>query len=184
MPEEPIHALITGRFELGFIVELPNGQSGQLRVPEMSRSTAEWDRSTDQKAGIGSTVAVYVVRQNDGDNFFSEFTAEERSERDKRREDWIKALNEATVGQTLEVRVERKLEWGCICRQQAEPFLEGVLATQETVTQNRLPTQCATRSADWEQLAEGTTVPVAITHKQWAHWRYMLYFSLSGQPNG
>lgn len=178
MLEEPIHAVITARFDLGFIVEHPNGQVGQLRVPEMSPLTAEWDRSTEEQAGIGNTVAVYVVRESDGNYLFSEFSAEERSARDKKHEDWIEAQEQAKVGQSLDVRIEHKLEWGCICRQEVEPFLEGVIARQETVAKNQLPSRCAVAPSDWDQLTEGATVTVVISHKQWAHWRYILYFSL------
>ncbi len=155
MPEEPIHAVITARFDLGFILEHPNGRSGELRVPEMSRSTAEFDRSSDANSGIGSIIQVYVVRENGGEYLFSEFSIEERSARDKMQERWIKAQEQAKVGNSLDVRVEHKHEWGCICRQESEPFLEGVIATIDTVRKNRLPTQCATTSPEWERLAEG-----------------------------
>jgi hypothetical protein len=179
MPEEPIRAIIASRFDLGYIVKHPNGRLGQLRVPEMSRSTAECDRSADTGAGIGNTVEVYVVRETDDGYLFSEFSAEERSRRQQKREDWLRAQEQAEVGQALLVRVERKLQWGCICRQEAEPFLEGVILAPETAAKNRLPSQCAPVASDWERLMQGSSVAVEIVHKQWQHWRYVLYFSLS-----
>ncbi len=184
LSEKPMRAVITARFDLGFYVRLSDGRSGQLRVPEMSSATADWDRSTDQRDGIGRPVNVYLVREIDDRCYFSEFSAEERSVRDEKRQDWIKAQIQAKVGQSLNVRIERKLEWGCICRQEAKPFLEGVIATPETVTKNQLPLHCATGPADWDALTEGVTVPVVVSYKQWAHWRYMLYFSLADKEDG
>ncbi|WP_039961426.1 hypothetical protein [Rhodopirellula europaea] len=55
MSERCIRVYITGRFDLGFIVEHPNGTSGQLRVPEMSPVTAELEQSTEV-----STVSVVI----------------------------------------------------------------------------------------------------------------------------
>ena len=179
MQEKPIRAVITARFDLGFIVELPNGRHGQLRVLEMLRSTAELDRSPEQHVGIGHSVNVYVIRELEGDYLLSEFSAEERSERDQREQDWIKAQEQARLGDLLTVRIEHKREWGCICRQEVAPFLQGVLATTETVVKNQLPSQCAVVPADWVRLSEGSNVLVVIVHKRWSHWRHLLYFSLS-----
>lgn len=180
-PEELVHAVITARFDLGFIVEHPNGRFGQLRVPEMSRLTAECDRSPEERAGIG--ISVDVVHETDDGYLFSEFSAAERSARDEKHEDWIKAQEEARVGHTLFVHVERKLDWGCICRQEAEPFLEGVIASPETIAKNQLPSQCVVAASDWDRLTTGSSLCVVIAHKQWAHWRYNLYFSLNDQSS-
>ena len=178
MPEKPIHATIVSRFDLGFIVQCPDGRSGQLRVPEMSPTTAQWDRSAESEAGIGNAVDVYVLHKNDSEYLFSEFSAEQRSARAEKQEAWIIAQEQATIGETLHVRIERKLQWGCLCRQEAEPFLEGVIATSETVASHQLPTQCAVSEAEWNQLTEGEIVRVTIFYKQWAQWRYLLYFTL------
>ena len=180
MTENSIRAVITARFDLGFIVELPNGRFGQLRAPEMSHATAELDGSPEKHAGIGNTVDVYVIREMEGDYLLSEFSAEQRSERDQKHRDWITAQEKAQLGASLMVCVQHKLEWGCICRQEAAPFLQGVLATAETVAKKQLPPACAVDAADWARLSEGSNVRVIITHKQWSHWRQLLYFSLSG----
>ena len=183
MTEKPIRAVVTSPFDLGFILQHPNGRYGQLRVPEMSDSTAGWDRSPEGQAGVGSTIEVYVIRESNNEYLFSEFSTKERSQRDKKREDWISAQEQAKVGLSLVVRVEQKLSWGCICRQETEPFLEGVIATIDTAAKNKLPVQCATDAVEWEQLREGSVVPVEISYKQWSHWRHMLYFSLQSLPS-
>lgn len=114
MAELPVRAVIKSRFDLGFVLQHPDSRFGELRVSEMSRSTAEWDRSPDADAGIGNTVDVYVVRDTGDGYLFSEFSADERTAREQRHQGWLAAQEQARVGSELFVRVERKLEWGCI----------------------------------------------------------------------
>ena len=120
---------------------------------------------------------MYVVLETDDGYLFSEFSTEERSARDQKHVDWIKAQEQAAVGHTLLVRVEQKLEWGCICRQEQEPFLEGVILTPETVFKNHLPPQCSVAGSVLHRLTNGSSVSVVITHKRWDNGCYILYFS-------
>lgn len=184
LTENPFHGVISARFDMGFYVELADGRCGQLRVPEMSSSTAAWDRSNNEQDGINESVSVYLIREIDDRYYFSEFSAKERQERDEKHQEWIKAQEEAEIGKSLTVRIERKLEWGCVCRQETEPFLAGIIATHETVTKNQLPAHCAAGHNDWEALTEGATFEVEVCHKKWSHWRYMLYFSLTDALDG
>lgn len=178
LSEEPVIAVVTARFDLGFYVELADGRTGQLRVPEMLPGTAEWDRSADKGAGIGRMVEVYLDLEADGRHYFSEYSSDERAERERKHKSWLQAQEQATVGKELTVLIEHKPDWGCICREQSEPFLEGVIPTSSTVATNRLPPDCAVTVADWKGLTVGKSVAVSIAAKKQVGWGHILYFSL------
>ncbi len=180
--EEAVTARIVDRFGRGFVVESEAGLVGQLRVPEMSPLTANWERSGQKYAGIGQTIEVYVVEQGDHGVIFSELSALSRAARDCKRADWLRAHEEARVGTLLDVRIEHKLAWGCVCRQEGPPFLEGVLATPQTVAEHQLPPECAVGPQRWGRLLERETVSVVIAAKRWRDWRHVLYFSLYEPP--
>ena len=48
-----VRATIVGKFDLGLILRHPSGREGQLRVPEMTSTTREYDRSGDMDTALG-----------------------------------------------------------------------------------------------------------------------------------
>ncbi|MEO1529393.1 MAG: hypothetical protein AAFX06_28565 [Planctomycetota bacterium] len=181
--EETICGSIVATFDLGFILEFLDGRRGELRTPEMSQATADWER---QATGLGNEVEVYVVSNlapHGGYLLLSEYSANERCERQRQWDAAIEARERTAIGSKLTVRIERKLTWGCLCRQTTEPFLEGVLSAPTEAERHGVPEASRIISRDWEPLQEGNTIAVLVCHRRNLQSGVSLHFELAS-PNG
>ena len=177
--ETPRSAVITAPFDLGLILEFPNGRTGMLRTPEMSEKTAQWERDG---SGVGKQVSVYVVREiktaSGGYDLLSEFSAQERADRIRDHGAWLKAQEQVQMGTRILTRIRLKLPWGCLCRQEAKPFLEGVIPAPENAAKHDLPMECAISQREWDELVEGRPIAVFVSHRRRVQWGDILYFAI------
>ena len=120
---------------------------------------------------------VYIVRERDDRCLFSEFSAAEREQRERFAElAFASAGNKPKSGVVCLSISKEKLEWGCICRE-TEGILEGVILAQSVVEQNGWSEPELQMTKDcWESLRVGIPVEVVIVRKEYAHWRYVMYF--------
>jgi hypothetical protein len=117
-------ATIIDKFDLGYIVELPDHSTAQLRVIEMKGITLDYHLQRKDEQLFGQKVNVYTLRQS----LVSEYSDAERAQRDdieKQRQD---ALRSCSAGKYYTVQVIAIRDWGCICQTETG-LLNGSLLT-------------------------------------------------------
>jgi hypothetical protein len=175
--ETPIRAVVTSRFDLGFILKHPDGLLGQLRVPEMSAATAALDRAGEPDAGLGVELDVYVIKLFQDTYLFSEYSGAERQERERQEQLAVEARSRVPIGEMLTVTVNQKGDWGCLCRDASGP-LEGIVLSRVMLEKEGWSNpEMLAASHLVDQLTVGSLIEVRVARKEWSsRGRYVVYF--------
>lgn len=121
-------ATIIDKFDLGYILELPDHSAAQLRAIEMKGITLDCHLQRREEQLFGQKVNVYTLRQVEQLSLVSEYSDAERAQRDaleKQRQDELRSCSE---GKHYTVQVIAIRDWGCIC-QTVTGLLSGALLT-------------------------------------------------------
>ena len=153
--ETPFVGKIKRRFDLGFILELPFGAEGQLRVPFMSKDSLRIYDEPDKNACVDTELTVYVIAESDRDCLLTEYSPNERN----RRKSFVL---DTKAGDRLSVVVKNKTSWGCICKD-ADNLLTGTILASDMIEKYEIQDPELTLSdAAWETLKPGDTLIVEI----------------------
>lgn len=119
-----IKATIIDRFDLGYILQLEDGRQSQLRVIEMQGLCLQCHLDGREPELFGTLIEVDVVDETDDFIWLSQFTSDERRQRQLESDRKEEANSACRIGQTFRVRLSRVLDWGCIF-EQVDGDLEG-----------------------------------------------------------
>jgi len=112
-----VTANILCKFDLGYLLKLEDGTAGQLRVIEMKGEALEHHLKSIEENLYGTQLQVYIIHRSPDGVLLSQFSPEERLEREALRTLEQQAKENCKIGQIYEMQITREMAWGYICRQ-------------------------------------------------------------------
>ncbi|MCP5170103.1 MAG: hypothetical protein H6999_10135 [Hahellaceae bacterium] len=115
MNEEPVIARIKSKFDLGYIVELEDGQKAQLRLPEQKGRELKHHIEQTEELLYGEDIPVYVTYKDEQVCSVSQFSCLERREREELEQRKAMVRENCAIGDIYTMEIDKELEWGYIC---------------------------------------------------------------------
>ena len=119
-------ATIIDCFDLGYLLELENGKPAQLRVVEMKGEELEYHLKSEEAKLFGKEIIAEIIFEDHEQVVLSQFSKEERDEKERIYKLEQKALEEFQIGQQLKFQVSQEYDWGFIC-EEIEGFLKAAI---------------------------------------------------------
>jgi hypothetical protein len=120
------NTIIEGKFDLGYIIKLPDGSKAELRLLEMKGNTLKHHIENNEEALFGTTVSVDIISKSGNLIAVSQFTKQERDEKKEIDKKKAEARKTCKVGEEYIVQVSKEYEWGYVC-DQVNGFIEGAV---------------------------------------------------------
>jgi hypothetical protein len=124
-----IKAEVIGKFDLGYITRLEDGREGQLRAIEMKSDCLQPHIKGLEHELFGKIIRAYIIKEADNRVLLSQFSDEDREQREKESELKSLAVEACKIGQEFEVEIVRKLQWGFFFKQ-VSGYLESAIKNE------------------------------------------------------
>ena len=122
----PIRVKITGRFDLGYLVQDKHHAQGQLRAPEMTGETLEHHIKGQEHLLFGKEIDAFLLIKRKEGFTISQKSPVQRQQQAQLAQDRQQAVELSQTGQRVQVTLAQKTSWGFIC-QEIDGHLQGGL---------------------------------------------------------
>ena len=117
MVEKPTKVVVSGKFDLGYLVTFDGDKTGQLRAVEMQGNVLDLHVSGNEHELFGKELSLYLVLSNEHGALFSQFSETERNEKERIDELKQLAIKNCELGEIYKVTIEANYSWGYICEE-------------------------------------------------------------------
>jgi len=124
-----ITVVIKDKFDLGYILELEDGREGQLRATEMKGDCLQIHVEGREKELFGQRIEVYIILDIGNQVLFSQFSEEERAQRDREFELKRAAVKSCKLKEEFDAEIIKAFDWGYVFKQ-VSGYLESAITNE------------------------------------------------------